>query len=395
MQADRRVRQFGRELRSLLLGVAAFLLASCVIPHTGERRPTAVFSPKGAEQARRTHVVIVTLDGARGHELFGGADAELAARHGLKPEERLSARELAPNLWALVEGGAVVLGAPGAPMRASGPNFVSLPGYAEIMTGRGPSCCRDNDCRWVSEPTLIDDLALAHGGDGSLAAVVSSWPDIGRVVAMDARGAAISTGRNGGVNLERFRATPALAAELERARRLDPYPGLGDFRPDRETGELGVAYFERWQPSFLFVGLGESDEYAHRGDYRGYLRAISEGDRTIGALWRALGHVARLGDRTALFVTVDHGRARSFRDHGSGYPESAAVWLVAAGTEIQGSGAPQAGKLRRLADIAPTVRLLFGLEPRLSERSGEVLSELLEPASERVSFLQTGRHVER
>jgi hypothetical protein len=80
---------------------------------------------------------------------------------------------------------------------------------------------------------------------------------------------------------------------------------------------------------------------------------------------------------------VDHGRARSFRDHGSRYPESAEVWLVAWGTEIDGTPAASTGRVRRLADIAPSLRHLFGLAPDRSARSGEVLWELLPGRPER------------
>ncbi len=324
-----------------------------------------------------THVVIVTLDGARPREIFEGVDPELARAQGLPEAAVVAAHTLLPNLSELMGAGAVFgSAADGAPMQASGPNFVSLPGYTELMTGRGPSSCADNGCRWVGEHTLVDDLTRARGCRSERAAVVSSWPDIGRVVALRAECATVSSGRHGGSNRERFEASPRLARALERGEKVDPFPGVGDFRPDRLTAPLAIGYLEEHAPDFLFLALGETDEYAHRGDYRGYLAALREADRSIGELRRVLATLEAKGHRTALFVTADHGRARSFRDHGERYPESASIWLVAAGSAITRPAAPSR-RAHRLADVAPTVRRLLGLADDRSERAGEPFSELV------------------
>lgn len=41
-------------------------------------------------------------------------------------------------------------------------------------------------------------------------------------------------------------------------------------------------YLRQVEPSFLFLGLGDTDEYAHRNDYRGYLRALGHADHVVG-----------------------------------------------------------------------------------------------------------------
>ena len=57
------------------------------------------------------------------------------------------ARALTPNLHRLFFDEGVALGDPriGEGVLASGPVYVSLPGYLEMMTG-APSACADNDC---------------------------------------------------------------------------------------------------------------------------------------------------------------------------------------------------------------------------------------------------------
>lgn len=339
-------------------------------PRTPAVRPTA--APIGA---RGTQVVLLALDGVRYEDVFGGVDAELAAQQRLPPELVVSARELMPNLHALMHERGAALGAPGvgAPISASGPEYVSLPGYAEMLTGRRSTGCTDNGCSGTRSASIVDELAQARHASS---AVIASWPDIERVAATSGR-VAVSTGRHAGRTRALFERTPAARAALRRAEGEAPWPGHGDFRRDRFTAELALAYLEEARPELLFIGLGEPDEFAHQGNYAGYLDSLRHADERIGQLAKLLAARAAAGVRTALFVTADHGRARNFRDHGGAYPESARVWLVASGSAIRARGLTGAARSRWLADVAPTVRQLLGLPADTVKSAGSPLHELL------------------
>ncbi len=358
---------------------AVFALSSC-----GPAEPPRAAPQRGslvdhATASTGTTVVVVTLDGARWEEVFRGVDPELARAYGLGESELLDARALVPHLSGLVSGYGAALGAPelGAQMRASGPNFISLPGYAELLTGRGPSFCHDNSCALVTEPTVLDELTARYGCVPEDAVVITSWPDIGRVAAQRSECTTMSSGRHGGFHLERFRPTKAAARRFAADSRADPFPGNGDFRTDHLTAAQALAVLERHPPRFMFLALGETDEYGHLGDYRGYLDALNEADRWVGAIAQALSRLALRGRHTALFVTADHGRAKSFVNHGAAHPESAHIWLVAAGTEIVPRAWASGGRTRRLADVIPTARRLLGLPADRSERAGTPLAEIL------------------
>src|SRR5690242_4007126 len=104
---------------SRFLGAAAAVLfVSCASSPPRRASLGFVVAPK-ADRASIAHsVVLVTLDGTRWQDVFG-------------PEE------LMPTLhrWMTAEG--VSIGAPGhGEIWASGPHFVSMPGYTEILTGR-------------------------------------------------------------------------------------------------------------------------------------------------------------------------------------------------------------------------------------------------------------------
>src|SRR5581483_9484330 len=89
------------------------------------------------------------------------------------------------------------------------------------------------------------------------------------------------------------------------------------------------------QPRFAFIGLGDTDEHAHRDDYAGYLESLRAADRFVGQLLATLAQLGEYGAETAVIVTTDHGRAANFSSHGAGAPESQRVWLVAGGAGLR------------------------------------------------------------
>ncbi|HEX6277610.1 MAG TPA: alkaline phosphatase family protein [Polyangiaceae bacterium] len=368
----------GRAIQGLVFALSAFFAVSCAT-----RPPSAVVPlgvgriPSPAPRAQALSVVLFTVDGARWQEVFHGVDGSPGRGGTASPRSRPDA--LMPNLHRLARDGGLLFGAPGAGggIFASGPEFVSLPGYAEMLSGRRVSGCADNGCRAASAPTLADDVASAPGARVGDVAIVTSWPDIGRIAAQRAERVAMSTGRNGGPTRELFREDPVSRALVDEGARSRAEPGAGDFRPDRLTAQIAVRYLELERPRFLFVSLGEPDEYAHRGDYAGYLRALRRADLAIGAISRALHEHARQGSRTVLLVTADHGRASDFVNHGRKHPESARVWLMAWGTEVSSKPFVPAGA-SYLADLAPTLRALFGLPEDRHPAAGRPLVAVFE-----------------
>lgn len=301
----------------------------------------------GAPLGRVTEaIVVVVLDGARWQDVLVGTDASFGSWRG--PSDLVSGAVLMPNLHAMIMRGAVV-GSPGggAPMRASGPDFISLPGYTEIFSGRTPVRCADNDCPATEDATLVDEVS-AHGG---LAAVFASWAPIARAASRSPEGMVVSTG------------------EPETAR----------FRADRQTATEALDYLTRRRPQFLFLGLGEPDELAHQGDYAGYLDTLRQADVVLGELEVTLAAMGERGRRTSVFVTCDHGRGTDFRHHGRGWPESSRVWLVAAGGAIPARGVVQSRAPQRLRDIAPTIRVLLGLPADGAAEAGAPIAELIAP----------------
>ncbi len=370
----------GRSVQRFALCCAAFTVTSCIAAAPKEHTDQAPTTVRVADTPLT--VVVITLDGVRWHEVFEGVDAKLASEHQLPPEAVVPANALMPRLHAIIAERGAALGAPGhgAGISASGPNFLSLPGYAELLSGKSATACADNQCVGAGVHTIIEEMS-AIAASGADVAAVTSWSDIAKVTSLNGCRAAISSGRHAGANRELF------ARDAEGARLLslgESAPrGVGDpdFRPDALTAELAIHHLSAQAPRFLFLGLGEPDEFGHMNDYAGYLDSLRRADARIAEVDAELARLEARGTRTALFVTADHGRADSFVNHGAPYPESARVWLVAAGSAIGARGFISAASERHLADIAPTIRQIAHLPQNNERESGSPLSELLPSAA--------------
>jgi hypothetical protein len=328
-------------------------------PHAFDASPPA--DERADEERAESAVILVVLDGVRWQEVFGGADRALARERGLSPAAWASARLLMPNLQRLLDTDAMALGAPGhgAEVTATGPQFISMPGYLEIFAGRPDPACESNDCPRGPSRTIVDDVRDASGADD--VAVISSWPAIARAASSEPAGVAMSAGRKILGRPEALRADEATATLLDRGARAKAFPGEGDYRPDAFTSRIALRYLVDARPRFLFVGLGDADEYGHRNDYHGYLEAVHASDAFLGDLFSTLETMGARGRHTTVLVTADHGRAYSFRDHGGRYPESGRVWLVAAGGDVRARGLVAASRRHTLSELAPTLRALLGM----------------------------------
>ncbi len=313
-------------------------LVTCSDPNDAQRvasrsAPVAIMAP----MEHASPVVLVTIDGVRWQDVYASVDESSGA--GAMPVLRdLIAREGA------------MLGAPGyGRIDASGPNFVSMPGYTEIFTGQ-PATCRDNDCGRPEQPTFLEELASR----GAKVAVFASWEKVGSAVAHTTPAFFVSAGRPEGDTQK-------------------PFPGGGAYRPDPSTMEQSLAYLRESQPDVLVVSLGDTDEYAHAGNVRGYTDARTRADAFIGRINATLATMGERGASTHLFVTTDHGRSQGWSEHGERYPESARVWLAAMGPRIAGRGFV-ATRNHHLSDLAGTIVAVATNEDATSEGLSELIT---------------------
>src|SRR5277367_5682132 len=140
----------GRGWRSTaaLAGAMAVLAAALTSNTLAQPRPVPLLEteadPSVTPAPLDRAAVVIVLDGARWQDVLLGVDGELAAEAKLDP--RSANEPTMPRLAELARTRGAVFGAPdsGTVIRASGPNFVSLPGYTEILGGHPPAACGTN-----------------------------------------------------------------------------------------------------------------------------------------------------------------------------------------------------------------------------------------------------------
>ena len=177
------------------------------------------------------------------------------------------------------------------------------------------------------KPTVLDDVAVDSMRRGlGPAASIGSWDKLARAASDGKSPALVSAGRLS------WPARPdddsAIEAALASSAADRPYPGGGRYRRDEHTARIALEYLRAHEPRLLHVGLGDTDEYGHRGDYVAYLAAIRAADVFIAALAREVLSPKRNG---TIIVTTDHGRDTSFRNHGSAFPRSGRSFILAFG----------------------------------------------------------------
>jgi hypothetical protein len=321
-------------------------------------------------------VVLIAIDGARWQDIFRGPDANMLAREQSTRHLGATAEELTPAIHALISKGAAFGDSDqGSDFEATGPNFISLPGYTEMLTGRA-SVCQANDCVTQPEETLADIFRAEPGAREEDVVVISSWESISHVAAHDPTHVTVSCGRTHGdtrLSLD----NDVILGDLEMlGAQTSPAPGNDDYRPDVLTGPLAIEYWARRAPRFMFLSLGDTDEFGHADSYSDYLDALQRADAIIGELVR-VGETLPGASNTAWFVTADHGRSNDFPDHGSAWPESKRSWLVASGGDVPRLGVVSHSMRHQLRDIAPTVRAWLGLPLEERDDAGLPIQELI------------------
>lgn len=334
-----------------------------------------------AAQAPARHVILVTIDGLRHQELFGGADSAIlhTPKAGVsdtaafraawwRPTAEERRRAVMPFFWDSLVPKGVLLGASAdAPFRSTNGLKFSAPGYQEIYTGQPQADVTSNDDRRYPHTTIFDVARAAAKRRTDVAAFVS-WDVQGRLVSADSTAVVVSAALE---PLPR-EARGGSGMLIERLQRQVGYPDAG-IRYDAFTYALAEEYLLRYQPSLLHIGFGETDEEAHWRHYDRLFAVLHATDEMLRDLWRAIRVNPALRDNTTILITADHGRGgtpRNWTDHGKDVDGADRIWFFAIGAGVPARGLV-GGVPGTQSQVGPTLLALLGLDPtRLGPRAG-------------------------
>lgn len=276
-------------------------------------------------------VILITLDGVRWQDVFEGTDPLLY------DGKIVSSRELLPNMYRYFVDQGMVVGK-NSPFVATGPAHISLPGYLEIMRGHPSTDCQSNEC----EPKLDETMADLF----ETSAVFASWDVISKTVSKNSNKFVINCGRN-------YRTPRWKEAKLKDNTKFPEYWNPL-YRPDNLTQLAVLEYLQHYEPQFVWISLGDTDEWAHAGNYKQYIASLVEADKFIGQM------IAQTNSNDYTFIiTADHGRGLNWRHHGWDQ-ESAKLWLMMRGRSIPAKGFVSYSETKSLSNILPTVKELTG-----------------------------------
>ena len=314
-------------------------------------------------------VVLVTTDGLRWQEVFAGADERLINKeNGVgepdevrkafwreTPEARREA--LLPFLWTVVAREGQLYGnrARGSSVRVTnGLNF-SYPGYNELLTGAADPRIDSNDKRPNPNVTVLEWLDGREAYRGRVAAFCS-WDVFPFIINRERSHVTVNAGFEPVADAGR--------SDLAMLNRLlgDTTPVETGVRHDSFTFAAALEHVRARQPRVLYLGLGETDEWAHAKRYDRYLEAAHRVDRFLGELWRELQARDGYRGRTSLVVTVDHGRGEGpeWKDHGKKVAASQDIWIAVVGPETPALGEQSGVEPVTQAQVAATVAALLG-----------------------------------
>lgn len=323
-------------------------------------------------QRKTQNVILITYDGLRWQEIFGGCDETLLNKDqggGVRdvptlkarfwresPEERREA--LLPFFWKAIAKKGQVFGDPARNCRVrvtNGRNF-SYPGYNEILTGFADEKIDSNAKKYNHNVTVLEWLNSRPGFAGRVAAFCS-WDTFPWIINAERSGIPV----NAGWTLFDVGPEPARLATLNDAVR-DTTHVWDNVRDDGLTFHGTVEYVKARKPRVLYISFGETDDWAHEGRYDLVLDAAHRTDGFIERLWDLLHSLPEYAGKTSLVLTTDHGRGDTrveWKNHGKDTAGSDRMWIAVLGPDTPPAGCRSDLEVTQ-SQVAATVAALLG-----------------------------------
>jgi Type I phosphodiesterase / nucleotide pyrophosphatase len=324
--------------------------------------------------AKTEHVVLIVSDGLRWQEIFTGAEEDLLNENAggswlgepelrkrywrASPAERRAA--LFPFLWGTVAKQGQLFGnqTVGSVAHVTNGKAFSYPGYNEMTTGFPNDAIDSNEFGPNPTPTVFEWLNKFDEFRGRVA-VYGTWNVYDNIFNKQRSGLVMQTGWTPPPKKEHDTSRDALLRRLyETSTQFD--------EEDVEDSLLQVPlldYVKSAKPRVLFVGYGETDNWAHQGRYDLVLDSAHRMDGFVKELWDTMQAMPEYRGTTTFIITCDHGRGSGlteWKEHGVEEKGSENVWIAVIGPDT-----PALGERRNVgpvtqAQIAATLAAFVG-----------------------------------
>ncbi len=322
------------------------------------------------------NIIIITTDGFRWQDAFMGMDSAIASdpaynqgdstgifKKYWSPNPDARRRKLLPFLWSTVGTHGQVYGNRKYNNKVSNANpyWFSYPGYNEIFTGYPDTAVNSNSYPPNPHTTLLEFLNGRPEYKGKVAAF-GAWDAFDRI---------LNEGRSRMPVYSAFdklgNDNPTAAEKLISTMSANSYKPFGEEEClDVFTHYAAMNYLQTKKPKILYIAYGETDEWAHSGRYKDYLNAANQVDKWIQDIWNHVQSDPFYKNKTALFITVDHGRGdikkNEWRDHGGDIQDAYQIWFAVMGPGIKVKGEVRSVQQFYQKQFAQTIAAILGLK---------------------------------
>ena len=317
-------------------------------------------------------LVIITYDGLRWQEVYTGAEEALVNNpkytkdaEQMKalfwrdtPEERREA--LLPFIWSHVPEHGYMVGNrnKGSLIQVDNDKWYSYPGYSEMF------------CGWADDERVDSNDPVENPNHNVLEAVAkdprykgkvmmySSWESIRFAIANERAGIPGSAGHE-----PAYTRTPAVEL-IEQMDAGMPDPFGSSERLDAVTFGMAMETLKKEHPKVYYVGFGDTDEFAHEGDYLAYLKSAHWTDGYIRTIVETCEADPFYKGKTTYLLLCDHGRGNGtrFTSHGGGVRGSGNTWFMAFGKGVPVLGETTDNGVFYNKQLAATIADILGVD---------------------------------
>jgi dienelactone hydrolase len=323
-----------------------------------------------APTLKTENVVLITTDGLRWQEVFGGADEQLLTKEAGVTEPAELKRDfwrdtpaarrevLLPFMSKVIARQGQIYGnaARGSTARVTNGHNFSYPGYNELLSGIADPRVDSNDKKLNPNVTVLEWLNGRAPYRGKVAAFCS-WDVFPWIINRERSGVLVNAGFEPVPSGE-----PARRAMLNQLL-ADTTPFVEGVRHDSFTFAAALDYVRASRPRVLYVSLGETDDWAHLGRYDNYLRSARSFDGYVRRLWDEMQSMDQYRGKTTFVITTDHGRGSGlteWKSHGEKIPASESIWIAVLGPDTPALGERTDTETVTQSQVAATVAAALG-----------------------------------
>jgi len=319
------------------------------------------------------NVVLIVSDGLRWQEVFQGADPllldartggnwveepELKSRYWrATPQERRQL--LFPFIWGTVAKRGQIFGnrTQGSDAHVTNGQAFSYPGYNEMSVGFPNPAITSNEFGPNPNASVFEWLNGSPDLAGHVA-IYGTWHNYYDIFNQNRSHLVVQAGWTAPPKTGDASKDALLAKLFDTTTRFDEEDVGNSFL----QVEL-LDYVRTRKPKVLFVGYGETDNWAHQGRYDLVLESAHRTDAFVKELWDTMQAMPQYRGTTTFIITADHGRGSGpveWKEHGVDEKGSENVWIAVMGPDTAPLGERKNVEPVTQAQIAATLAALVG-----------------------------------